>query len=262
MGCFGSCGRSDSYGVTTEHRAEWKMFNEKHGLSGRSDYQNDHTKGLYSKPVTHIRLSDGFESLFHVRNKEIMQYLIEESPYRVCFDEPYSKVYSQNMVNVIAHGIPSEITMACLFFLRSIAHSDDLNTSFCALVPFAKSKWMALITAKMFPAIGRGDVSVTYCEGGDSVFFTSNIRKSLIHSEDPFSEMVLLHRSVRDLQGYCMNIRAMWVTGPEEPYLTRKYVQKICKEHTKPRVINGLFGKYTLVGCVDLKAFMKSLWSM
>lgn len=258
MGCFGSCGRSDSYCVNPKYRDEWYKFNQDNELVGSGSHQNDHTRSVYKKPVKYIALNKGFDKLFHERNRQIMEYFLERSPYRICFDQPYDEVFKQNEVRVLAVGVPSEVTMSALFYLRSIAGIDTMNETFTTLRRYG-SEWMAFVTTKMFPYLSTGSIDSTYCDGGDAVFFHPHISRDIVNSDDPFSRMVLFNRSVQELQGYTMNIRKMWY-GSSDNRLTKRDVDSVVSKHSRVTHIQGIFGTFSVQGCTDFKQFLTDLW--
>lgn len=257
MGCFGACGRADSRGVRDDLNDEAVKFSRDRGISIQA---NDWKSScLYHKSVRYIALSEGFSQLFHVNNQQIMQYLIDESPYKVCFDQPYADVFKQNEVRVLTQGIPSEVTLSCLFMLRRIAQG-NMNTTFTALVQHC-TPWMALITARMFPLLGNGNINHEFSNGGDGQFFYHDgFSRALIHTDDPFSIMELYPRSVDELGGYIMNIRKMWYIDKDKDAFSYPHVDRVAVKYSKPTTVRGLFGDFTTQQVTDIPAFLNDLW--
>jgi hypothetical protein len=259
MGCFGACGRADSRGVRPALKHEAEKFSSDRGLGLQDSWE---CASLYKKPVQYIALSEGFLNLFHVNNQQIMQYLIDDSPYKICFDQPYAEVFKQNEVRVLATGIPSEVTMSCLFMLRRIAHAQTaMNTTFCTLIEHC-TPWMALITTRMFPLLGLGNVGQEFQYSGDGSFFYEYFTKALVRTDDPFSMMDLSPWSVDELGGYIMNIRRMWYisTDSKRNTIGTTHVMSVAANYSKPTKIQGIFGEFTTQQVTDIPAFLNDLW--
>jgi hypothetical protein len=258
MGCFGSCGRADSNGVRPELRDAARAFSHDRGIGCQYDWER---KSLYNKPVRYIALSEGFLSLFHVNNQQIMQYLIDESPYKICFDQPYAEVFKQNEVRVLATGIPSEVTMSCLFMLRRIHQAQcGMNTTFTTLRDHC-TPWMALITTRMFPLLGLGNTAQEFVYSGDGSFFYDYFTKELVRLDDPFSAMDLSPWSVDQLGGYIMNIRRMWYADSDEKQnIEALHVRRVSEKYSKPVTVHGLFGDFETQQVTDIPAFLNDLW--
>lgn len=258
-GCYGCIGRSDSY--YPDNWEQVKQINDRNG-HGTESYECDIPEwrseigtpeylvfpaNFYQDSIT--------ERLYHTSRIDLLDYLVNRSPYSVCFADGTTAhgIIDSNEVKLKADGVSSELVISLGYVLRRMC-SDEivLNWKMCRELAPELPEFLSLVLCYVCYGLYRGEARASWGYG-DGALVPKNFSFRRIYEADPY----LSGLSIADVGGYVMNVSGMWTdAGCDSPVRSGEAYNDLLTRHSGQFKVAGVFGEFNANGVKDIRQFL------
>lgn len=242
MGCFGNTGRVDWNGCNPKFRDAINKRSSELGITPVS-YDNKVSRVKHwVKGVKYIQLDQGFEYLFHVRFREVLDYIVHRSIWAPLFDQSAEEIFKQNYIRTKTDVLPSEVQTVLHVWFRDSMSDLVFPQTFIELRKTLDNEHLAFFIALVFPNLATGQVESRIGKEG----IGSSFNLCLI-VEPSIDNLQLVPLTMREVHGYVMNLTQMWRTV-NDAQVTVSSLQQRLSDNVRNYTVKGLFGPLTLWG--------------
>lgn len=262
-GCFGCVGRTDSYSPYLDYYDvvdEWNTGNDFSTSDDECDYADWRSESHDAKYLvlpSDFNSGSGTEKLYHVTRHDLLDYLINRSPYAGCFAEGSTAegIISDNKVVLNAKTVSSELVISLGYILRRMC-SDEIILNWkavrsaCPELPEFLSLALSYSCRDLYRH-GSASLSTGY---GDGTLIPRNFSFSKLYNGTPS----LSNLSIREIGGYVMNVSGMWKDTRQELHSSHnsEMYNALVNKHSGSFEVQGIFGAFTVKGIKDLRSFL------